>query len=91
MFNTFTHIAQIITITFVTGADVPSTQTISIPVQNESFCESVIQDTKTAIKEVSPGTTFITWCPKVSNPINQSEPRVGPTTGPGVDSFNPRR
>lgn len=79
MIGSFTHLANVIVITFVAGSNVPVTQVVSQHVQNESFCESVISETKNAVTELSPDSTFISWCPKVSNPVIQSQPRVGST------------
>ena len=79
--NTFT--ATIIVLTFLSGSPLPSTQVITLPIQNESFCEPVITQVTEDIQNAAPEITssFITSCVKTGNPNQQSEARTGLVNG----------
>ncbi len=82
--NTFT--ATIIVLTFLSGSPLPSTQVITLPIQNKSFCEPVITQVTEDIQNAAPevDSSFITSCVRTANSGQQSEARVGLKNGDGI-------
>lgn len=80
-----THTAIIISLIFFIGNPVPSVETITVPV-NESFCESTIETVTDSIQvaaiEADVVVKFVTSCPQVTNPTQQSPARTGLRNGP---------